>query len=140
LSDDQTRGSKDDDNVRDWSSLDDMAADIAARWNEMLDRLAAIDETPGMRATGDVSWRELASCKGTYLEVFFPDGGGEYALAAAREWCDDCPVKAECRQYAEDHNLPDGVWGGERQGHRRRRKRRDQMRNRRAKAAAGHDT
>ena len=67
-----------------------------------------------------VSWRTLAACLDAPVELFFPQPGKEFRqeLAQAREYCDRCPVKTQCLQYAMafeaehgERSLP-GIWGG----------------------------
>ena len=55
-------------------------------------------------------WRELAACRGTDLEVFFP-GRGETA-GPARQVCAGCPVRQPCLDYAITNRIVYGVWGG----------------------------
>ncbi len=55
-------------------------------------------------------WRELAACRGTDLEVFFP-GRGESA-GAARQVCSACPVRQPCLDYAITNRITSGIWGG----------------------------
>ena len=55
-------------------------------------------------------WRELAACRGTDLEVFFP-GRGESA-GPARRVCAGCPVRQPCLDYAITNRIASGVWGG----------------------------
>ena len=55
-------------------------------------------------------WRELAACRGTDLEVFFP-GRGESA-GPARQVCAACPVRQPCLDYAITNRITHGVWGG----------------------------
>ncbi len=55
-------------------------------------------------------WRELAACRGTDLEVFFP-GRGESA-GPARQVCAACPVRQPCLDYAITNRITYGVWGG----------------------------
>ena len=43
-------------------------------------------------------------------DQFFPDEGGNPWTAKAI--CHRCDVRAECLQYALDHDEPHGVWGG----------------------------
>jgi WhiB family redox-sensing transcriptional regulator len=55
-------------------------------------------------------WRELATCRGTDLEVFFP-GRGESA-EPARRVCAVCPVRQPCLDYAISNRIVHGIWGG----------------------------
>jgi WhiB family redox-sensing transcriptional regulator len=55
-------------------------------------------------------WRELAACRGTDLEVFFP-GRGESAWPA-RQVCAACPVRQPCLDYAISNQITHGIWGG----------------------------
>ena len=55
-------------------------------------------------------WRELAVCRGTNLEVFFP-GRGETA-GPARQVCAACPVRQPCLDYAITNRITYGIWGG----------------------------
>jgi WhiB family transcriptional regulator, redox-sensing transcriptional regulator len=63
-----------------------------------------------------LEWRELAACKGR-VELFFgPKAERPQARARreanARRICVDCPVIADCREWArENHEF--GFWGGE---------------------------
>lgn len=61
-------------------------------------------------------WTDEARCKG-HSHIFFPGPSerGPDRLrreAAARELCDECPVKGDCREYGREH-LEHGIWGGE---------------------------
>lgn len=55
-------------------------------------------------------WRELAACRGTDLDVFFP-GRGESA-GPARQACAQCPVRQPCLDYAITNRIVHGIWGG----------------------------
>jgi len=55
-------------------------------------------------------WRELAACRSTDLEVFFP-GRGESA-GPARQVCAVCPVRQPCLDYAITNRITHGIWGG----------------------------
>lgn len=66
--------------------------------------------TPLAPARFAARWRELAACRGTDLEVFFP-GRGESA-GAARQVCAGCPVHQPCLDYAISNRISHGIWGG----------------------------
>ncbi len=55
-------------------------------------------------------WRELAACRGTDLEVFFP-GRGETG-GPPRQICAACPVRQPCLDYAITNRIAYGIWGG----------------------------
>ena len=55
-------------------------------------------------------WRELAACRGTDLEVFFPERGESAGLA--RQVCAACPVCRPCLEYALSDRITHGIWGG----------------------------
>lgn len=63
------------------------------------------------------SWQLAARCRGEDTSIFFhPDG--ERGRAAKRRQerakaiCAECPVAAECREYALNYQEPFGIWGG----------------------------
>lgn len=58
----------------------------------------------------NTDWMEQAKCQSRTDIPFFPEDGAP-AVPAIR-FCNGCPVKIECLQYALHHNLSDGVWGG----------------------------
>jgi WhiB family transcriptional regulator, redox-sensing transcriptional regulator len=63
-------------------------------------------------------WMEQAVCRGAAPSSFFPsDGSG---VEAAQRICDHCPVRAECLEYALEHRIEHGVWGGASERERRR--------------------
>jgi WhiB family transcriptional regulator, redox-sensing transcriptional regulator len=55
-------------------------------------------------------WRELAACRGTDLNLFFPERG-EWA-GPARRVCAGCPVREPCLDYAITNRIVHGIWGG----------------------------
>lgn len=72
-------------------------------------------------------WRHRAACRGKKPELFFPVGSSGPALLQieqAKAICNTCPAMWDCRQWAIDNHMDDGVWGGlaehERPGSRRR--------------------
>lgn len=69
----------------------------------VLDQLAAqVDE--------ELSWQDFALCAEADPEAFFPEKGG--STRYAKKVCRSCEVRAECLQYALDHDERFGVWGG----------------------------
>ncbi len=56
------------------------------------------------------SFMSQAKCKGKDTNFFFPETPGE--TTHAMKFCQDCPVKFPCGQYALDNNIMHGIWGG----------------------------
>lgn len=57
-----------------------------------------------------VSWFNDAACRGMNPDLFFPELGE--AIDEAVSVCAECPVRAECLEYALTENQWAGVWGG----------------------------
>ena len=55
-------------------------------------------------------WREQAACRGTDLDVFFPERGE--TADHARQVCTACPVREPCLEYALSNRITHGIWGG----------------------------
>ena len=66
-------------------------------------------------------WMDLGLCGETDPEVFFPEKGG--STRDARKVCRGCEVRAECLEYALEHDERFGIWGGLSERERRRLKR-----------------
>ena len=65
---------------------------------------------PAVPARFATRWRELAACRGTDLEVFFPERGE--SAGPARQVCAACPVRQPCLDYAITNRITHGIWGG----------------------------
>ncbi len=68
-------------------------------------------------------WRELAACRNSDPELFFPVGTTGPALGhidSAVTICKQCPVIDECLLYALETNQEFGVWGSYPEDDRRR--------------------
>ena len=64
--------------------------------------------TPGTAGTRH-DWMLDGSCVGrTDVDFFDLD----CSAAAAARICDGCPVRQTCLDYAIDHAIEDGIWGG----------------------------
>lgn len=89
------------------------------------------DTTISDRPVRELTWWDYAACLGMDPDLFFPERGE--SVAAAKEVCQDCPVRLTCLQYALDNKEHHGIWGGvsERE---RRRIRRARLRARKAAA------
>jgi WhiB family redox-sensing transcriptional regulator len=55
-------------------------------------------------------WRERAACRGTDLDVFYPERG--QTAGPARLVCARCPVREPCLDYAVSNRITHGIWGG----------------------------
>ena len=69
-----------------------------------------------------LSWQERALCAQTDPEAFFPEKGG--STREAKKVCVGCEVRAECLEYALDHDERFGIWGGLSERERRKLKKR----------------
>lgn len=69
----------------------------------------------------ETSWQERALCSQTDPEAFFPEKGG--STRDAKKICSGCEVRAECLEYALEHDERFGIWGGLSERERRRLKR-----------------
>jgi len=61
-------------------------------------------------AEDELSWQERALCAETDPEAFFPEKGG--STRDAKKVCVGCEVRAECLEYALEHDERFGIWGG----------------------------
>src|SRR5690606_16852005 len=66
-------------------------------------RRAATAPSPARRnptnGGGGMTWRNRAACLGVDSDLFFPPPG-PYGAEEAKAICRDCPVRAECLDYA----------------------------------------
>jgi WhiB family redox-sensing transcriptional regulator len=67
-------------------------------------------------------WQELALCRQTDPEAFFPEKGG--STNEAKRICGRCAVRGDCLEYALGHDERFGVWGGLSERDRRKLRRR----------------
>jgi WhiB family redox-sensing transcriptional regulator len=67
------------------------------------------------------SWQDRALCAQTDPEAFFPEKGG--STREAKKVCRTCEVRADCLEYALEHDERFGIWGGLSERERRRIKR-----------------
>jgi len=65
-----------------------------------------------------LEWQDDALCAQTDPEVFYPEKGG--STRDAKRVCLGCEVRAQCLQYALDHDERFGVWGGRSEVERRK--------------------
>lgn len=57
-------------------------------------------------------WEAYAACTEVPSKLFFPEPGDPLTARFMRLFCDDCPVRAECLEYALDNPDLTGIWGG----------------------------
>jgi WhiB family redox-sensing transcriptional regulator len=55
-------------------------------------------------------WREAARCAQIGGDSWFPDNARTHREALAI--CGACPVRAQCLEYAIEHEMVHGIWGG----------------------------
>jgi WhiB family transcriptional regulator, redox-sensing transcriptional regulator len=55
-------------------------------------------------------WRRQAACRGTDLDLFYPERG--QTAEPARQVCAACPVRQPCLEYALSNRITHGIWGG----------------------------
>ena len=68
-------------------------------------------------------WRELASCRDTDPDLFFPVGTTGPAvdqIESAKGVCRRCPAQVACLEFALATNQESGVWGGTSEEERRK--------------------
>jgi WhiB family redox-sensing transcriptional regulator len=68
--------------------------------------------------TMDNDWMSTGLCNAQPPSVFFPSDG--VGVEVAKRICMECPVKDLCREYALEHRIDHGVWGGTSERERRR--------------------
>lgn len=66
-------------------------------------------------------WFTEAKCLNADPDVFFPEKGG--STREAKRICGECPVRAECLEYALESDERFGIWGGMSERERRKLKR-----------------
>jgi WhiB family redox-sensing transcriptional regulator len=66
----------------------------------------------------DSEWMTRGKCRDLDPALFFPSDG--VGVVAAQRACAECPVKGECLEYALEHHIDHGVWGGASERERRR--------------------
>lgn len=78
---------------------------------------------------GRTNWREAGACAHAEPDLFFPISSTGRALeqiAKAQAICAGCPVRQACLEFALEHDLTYGIWGGtipeDRQARRRERR------------------
>jgi WhiB family redox-sensing transcriptional regulator len=75
---------------------------------EVIVPLAQVFVSP--EEVAELGWQDRALCAQTDPEEFFPEKGG--STRAAKRVCRACEVRAECLEYALEHDERFGIWGG----------------------------
>lgn len=74
-------------------------------------------------STEQDDWRDLASCRDTNPDLFFPVGTTGPAIEQieqAKAVCRQCEVQSACLEFALVTNQDSGVWGGTSEEERRK--------------------
>lgn len=69
-------------------------------------------------ADSATAWMSAGNCRNYPPAVFFPSDG--VGVDRARKICGDCPVAAQCLEYALEQRIEHGVWGACSERERRR--------------------
>jgi len=69
-----------------------------------------------------LAWMDRARCAEVGDDFWFPEKGG--STREPKRVCQSCEVRAECLEYALDHDERFGIWGGMSERERRRLKNR----------------
>lgn len=64
------------------------------------------------------AWMQEGTCRLHPPDTFFPSDG--VGVDRAKKICANCPVTAPCLEYALQHRIEHGVWGGHSERARRR--------------------
>jgi WhiB family transcriptional regulator, redox-sensing transcriptional regulator len=62
-----------------------------------------------------MKWTAYAACSDVDPELFFPistGGPSQYRTEQARVVCAGCSVRLDCLDWALEHEIQHGVWGG----------------------------
>jgi WhiB family transcriptional regulator, redox-sensing transcriptional regulator len=63
-----------------------------------------------MEPPDEYAWMIRGRCRAVDPALFFPSDG--IGVEIAQRVCADCPVRAECLEYALANRIEHGVWGG----------------------------
>jgi WhiB family redox-sensing transcriptional regulator len=66
----------------------------------------------------DSEWMNQGNCRYEPPTTFFPSDG--VGVEHAKVVCSTCPVQSMCLEYALEHRIDHGVWGGTSERQRRR--------------------
>lgn len=68
-------------------------------------------ELPQLQWAGPSGWKNKAACKGVDTSLFFQRRMLKVPKEVAK-FCNACPVRLECLEFAIRNDLPNGVYGG----------------------------
>ncbi|MHA7134547.1 WhiB family transcriptional regulator [Oerskovia turbata] len=106
-----------------WNVLDDDLGVLPSDAGQPVEKVAPVLPLFGeVVDDGLMGWQERALCAQTDPEAFFPEKGG--STREAKKVCTGCEVRAECLEYALEHDERFGIWGGLSERERRKLKRR----------------
>lgn len=74
-----------------------------------------MDESVEDLLQGLVNWREVAACRDTDPDLFFPNGtgtSGQMQTDRAKAVCHGCLVIDHCLGFALRTDQAEGIWGG----------------------------
>ena len=86
--------------------------------------MTAVEWSPGAAGPllgddpGELAWQDKARCAEVDGDLFFPPRGG--SSQGAKLICRGCEVRTECLEYALEHDMREGIWGGLSENQRRR--------------------
>src|SRR5690625_1151182 len=63
-----------------------------------------------MTPKNKTNWK-MAMCVGEPIETFYPQRSQRIFAQPAIDICNSCPIKAECLEWALEHD-EQGIWGG----------------------------
>ncbi len=73
----------------------------------------------------DLSWQDMANCRGGDADLFFPERGA--STRTAKAICRECIVREECLEFAIVNSEKFGIWGGLSERERRKIRRERQL-------------
>jgi len=83
----------------------------------------------------DLSWQDLANCRGANADLFFPERGA--STRTAKGICRACAVQNDCLEFAITNGEKFGIWGGLSERERRKIRRERQIAAQREAAKVG---
>lgn len=71
-------------------------------------------QLPQLASWGNDAWRQVAACRGTDVNVFFPEKGPLSVINAGKSkvFCMQCSVRFDCLKFAVDNFIKVGTYGG----------------------------